>query len=414
MSGLETKRARNTRESTREDKRKDRDTNNGGGNGTGNGGRKPRGNKSHYSSKDNNNKDSNTNGSSERRTRTNERTKYNLNSNSASAQTSTSSSNSGFRPRNLNQTQPSYSSFFSSSTSSHKKSQSQTSYRSHHQQPVQNKEEATSQIKQAGQREQTNKQNENSEHGKHGEHDEHGEHSEPQEGMGSAKIMSWSKIVSKGKEEPKLVDYEIDTPNGEMRRSEVLKTHWKLNNSWTLWVHDVQNPNWGEDDYTQMGVIKTVNNVYSCCNNIKTFSEQMYFLMKGNIFPNWENEANRNGGAWSLKINKKIAGQRASESDRVWMELLMALVGGYLTENADDMKYINGITISPKQTHHCIIKIWNNDKTKSDSSVISQSLFEDYVNSKLPIKIRGKDEMISYFDHMIYRAHCEQSDFKQK
>lgn len=414
MSGFETKRASVTRESTREDKRRERVRNNGNKSENNSSNKKNRGSSKTQS------KDLNTNNISEKQTRNNERTRNSSNTTKYERRSKfdmTGDSNSinhttsiGFQVRNSNQTQPSYSSFFSSSSSSSsfRKANSQQTH-----EPTKKLPSNLDQISEPVLNRASNSSIRTDEMMLQSKEQSIDEKKEEMS-MGASKIMSWSKVVSRGKEEPKLVDYEIDTPNGTLCRSEVLKTHWKLNDSWTLWVHDVQNPNWGEDDYTQMSVIKTINNVYSCCNNIKTFSEQMYFLMKGNIFPNWENEANCNGGAWSLKVNKKIAGQRAFESDRVWMEILMALVGGYLTENIEDMKCINGITISPKQTHHCIIKIWNNDKTKSNSSVISQTLFENYVNSKLPIRIRGKDEMISYFDNMIYRAHCEQSDFKQK
>ena len=32
----------------------------------------------------------------------------------------------------------------------------------------------------------------------------------------------------------------------------------------------------------------------------------MYFLMKNNIKPIWEDENNKNGGYWSIKISKNI------------------------------------------------------------------------------------------------------------
>ena len=76
--------------------------------------------------------------------------------------------------------------------------------------------------------------------------------------------------------------------------------------------------------------------------------------MKEDIFPNWEDPDNRNGGCLSFKIPSTniISG---------WEELLLKCFTEKIIspEHADE---INGISISPKKEFN-IIKIWFKNST---------------------------------------------------
>ena len=75
----------------------------------------------------------------------------------------------------------------------------------------------------------------------------------------------------------------------------------------------------------------------------------MLFVMKKGIKPTWEDDANRDGGCFSYKINNKSV-------INVWTNLTYSLMGEELSENEGLRENVNGITISPKK-NFCIIKI---------------------------------------------------------
>jgi hypothetical protein len=88
----------------------------------------------------------------------------------------------------------------------------------------------------------------------------------------------------------------------------------------------------------------------------------MLFVMREGITPMWEDSRNRNGGCFSYKVlNKHVP--------EVWKNLFYLLCGEALCEDIDDMKHMNGITISPKK-NFCIIKIWLDISELQDPNVI--------------------------------------------
>jgi len=94
----------------------------------------------------------------------------------------------------------------------------------------------------------------------------------------------------------------------------------------------------------------------------------MYFLMRDNIFPNWEDPDNREGGCWSYKVS-------SNSVKSIWDNLLLKCIyETILDENPEkgkeenikyNMEEINGISISPKKEFN-IIKIWNRNNDNID------------------------------------------------
>jgi hypothetical protein len=71
--------------------------------------------------------------------------------------------------------------------------------------------------------------------------------------------------------------------------------------------------------------------------------------MRKDIFPNWEDPDNRNGGCLSFKVS-------SSNIVNEWVNLLLkCITENILTDNNENE--INGISISPKKEFN-IIKIW--------------------------------------------------------
>tara|TARA_B100000686_G_C16805214_1_gene989489 strand:+ start:3487 stop:3960 length:474 start_codon:yes stop_codon:yes gene_type:complete len=126
-------------------------------------------------------------------------------------------------------------------------------------------------------------------------------------------------------------------------------------NKWGLWYHSINDTDWGQKSYNS---IYTIHNLFDYQYIIDIFKQDhyqngMFFLMREDIFPNWEDPENRNGGCLSFKI----------PSDRIvkeWNDLFLKCI----TENIliDHNKEVNGISISPKKEFN-IIKIWFREHT---------------------------------------------------
>jgi len=98
-----------------------------------------------------------------------------------------------------------------------------------------------------------------------------------------------------------------------------------------------------------------INNLYDfkiMLDNIKNeyFHNSMLFLMRKDIFPNWEDINNKQGSCISLKIpNRDILKQ--------WELLISLIVTHKLFNSEDKNKNINGLSITPKKEFN-IFKIW--------------------------------------------------------
>lgn len=64
------------------------------------------------------------------------------------------------------------------------------------------------------------------------------------------------------------------------------------------------------------------------------------------IKPMWEDEANKNGGRWLIRLNKGF-------SNKIWEDLILAMIG----EQFEGEKDINGIVISIRPTGDAL-SVW--------------------------------------------------------
>ncbi len=141
-------------------------------------------------------------------------------------------------------------------------------------------------------------------------------------------------------------------------------------------------------------------------NKLKFIHEEDFFFMKNDILPLWEDEKNKNGGAYSIKIN-------FLDSFNVWDIITRLLVCG----SYNNLENINGVQISLKKnnvlspqpsginnvnSYCCFIKIWNNDKNnfpKFTREIIHS--FEKEFNNGIYTAFMSKDifgklPMVSY------------------
>lgn len=140
----------------------------------------------------------------------------------------------------------------------------------------------------------------------------------------------------------------------------------RLNFTFNLYYHLPNDKNWDFSSYKIIKSVSTIKEIVSLNENLpdNIIKYCMLFMMKHGIVPMWEDPRNINGGCFSYKVyNKNVVG--------IWKQIVYAFCGGTLMNNRENMKYVNGITISPKK-NFCILKIWlENMKLQNPEEVIT-------------------------------------------
>ena len=157
------------------------------------------------------------------------------------------------------------------------------------------------------------------------------------------------------KDNPNHIDVSDDDTNDTNDINDTnndIETH-PLWNPFTLWFHKLFDNDWNDESYHKILVFDNVEDFWGLTDNMPCLKKGMFFMMKGNILPQWENEENKNGGYVSYKVHM-------SQAMEAWTEMSMSYIGGYITKDVNNLDYINGISISPKR-YHCIIKVWINN-----------------------------------------------------
>lgn len=161
--------------------------------------------------------------------------------------------------------------------------------------------------------------------------------------------------------------------------------NYPLSNKYTLWFHQVNHEDWTSEAYIKVCTIESIQDFWEMSNTLPHITSGMFYVMKEDIFPKWEDVNNLDGGFWSFRVPKK-------ESNVVWYNVIMALISGTLVKNEEANNEICGVSISPK-IHNCIIKIWNNNATHHNPDIITNSI--NHINPR----------------DSIYKKHQEQANF---
>jgi len=141
-----------------------------------------------------------------------------------------------------------------------------------------------------------------------------------------------------------------------------------LHSIWTLWYHSSDNKEWDINSYQKISSVDNLLDFWKLYNSLTNIHLQhgMFFLMRNDILPMWEEDRNKDGGSWSFKIAKK-------ETISAWVELSVSAIGENIMLDEINTKYINGITISPKK-NFSIIKIWISDKKIDDIQYLNKQI----------------------------------------
>jgi translation initiation factor 4E len=149
----------------------------------------------------------------------------------------------------------------------------------------------------------------------------------------------------------------------------------ETNTSWIIWYHNPSDLSWGISSYRDVLEINSLEDFIVLKNSWKLclpdVNEGMFFMMRkfddeNIIYPQWEDQNNKDGGYWSFKVDK-------TQAEEVWFKLCMYMLGEQIPTNSEDAMEINGISISPKK-NFCIVKIWNKNRNNCAVDFLSNEL----------------------------------------
>lgn len=124
----------------------------------------------------------------------------------------------------------------------------------------------------------------------------------------------------------------------------------ELPNVWTVYFHDFMDSSWNRESYEKLVEYNSVVEFWTVMKILKEWlSLGMFFFMRDDIFPKWDDNENKEMSYLSMKILKANTGDFMED-------ILVLLLSNTLVKEGIDIR-INGISVSPKK-NFCICKIW--------------------------------------------------------
>jgi hypothetical protein len=148
-------------------------------------------------------------------------------------------------------------------------------------------------------------------------------------------------------------------------------TEYLFENKWNIWYHHVKN-NWRIDGFNNIFTISNIREFWDINNNIDYIggiNTQHFFMMKEGINPLWEDDNNKNGGCWSIKIP-------IEKTYELWMKLSIYIVGENITPTEPGI--VTGLSICAKNPITSVVKIWNNNNKKNSIKLLPVDIINEY------------------------------------
>ena len=155
--------------------------------------------------------------------------------------------------------------------------------------------------------------------------------------------------------------------------------NYQLNTNWCLWYHSINDINWDNNSYKNLYTIQNLYDLKLINDTIETYHLQnsMFFIMRENIFPTWEDPDNRMGCCISFKISNSILKNQ-------WNFIINHILTEDILKNKENINYLNGISIAPKKEFN-IIKLWLRNKGENYTEFLKE--YEPYfIKEKALIK----------------------------
>ena len=159
--------------------------------------------------------------------------------------------------------------------------------------------------------------------------------------------------------------------------------NFELKNKWVLWYHPTDNNDWSMESYKKVFEMKTYYDLLYIMKNLNNISSGMFFVMRDNIKPIYEDSQNMSGGYWSIRLMKR-------DSYDYFKKIVYYILMENLMKKDEQTSKINGLSISPK-INNCIFKIWNSDYTGLKTSDLRKDI----------------DGLSTHFENTFYLQHKE-------
>ena len=155
--------------------------------------------------------------------------------------------------------------------------------------------------------------------------------------------------------------------------------NYQLNTNWCLWYHNINDTNWKNNSYKNIYDIKNAYDIKFLNDTIHKIHLQnsMFFIMREDIFPTWEDPDNRQGCCVSFKIPNNILKEQFDL-------ILNSILSEDILKDKEDADYLNGFSIIPKKEFN-IIKLWL--RNHDENYTLHLNIYEPYfIKDKALIK----------------------------
>jgi translation initiation factor 4E len=177
-------------------------------------------------------------------------------------------------------------------------------------------------------------------------------------GTGAAFDFSSREKVEKKEREDTSTDTTDPEPQTQERAaaSKSSSSEHHLRNTWNLFYRPPANKFSDYEKSTlKLASISTAETFWTIYSHLKSPSQlptvSDYHIFKDGIRPVWEDEANKKGGKWIVRLKKGVA-------DRYWEDLLLAIIGDQFLEAGEE---VCGAVLSVRSGED-VLSVW----TKND------------------------------------------------
>ncbi len=166
-----------------------------------------------------------------------------------------------------------------------------------------------------------------------------------------------------------------------------------LNDKWTLWVNNIDNPkssNW-LDTIIKIISVDSIEKFWYMYNNIPLPSKLIvpadFYLFKNDIIPMWEDTKNKDGGKLTIILKKNTYSDFLNS---IWLNTILACIGNNFYEYENNTEFICGIVLNIRK-HQDRINIWT---STSDENIINNIIYiwKQYIDIKINISFVKHNE----------------------
>eukprot|EP00636_Phaeomonas_parva_P001147 CAMPEP_0118850670 /NCGR_PEP_ID=MMETSP1163-20130328/418_1 /TAXON_ID=124430 /ORGANISM="Phaeomonas parva, Strain CCMP2877" /LENGTH=305 /DNA_ID=CAMNT_0006782899 /DNA_START=332 /DNA_END=1249 /DNA_ORIENTATION=- len=167
-----------------------------------------------------------------------------------------------------------------------------------------------------------------------------------------------------------------------------------LENAWTFWYHRKSKGGAEsyEDSIKSIATFDTVEEFWQIYNHLRRPDEVTvgtdYHLFRAGVKPTWEDEHNRAGGKWIVRLKKGLV-------SRYWEELLIAMIGEQLSDSASD---ICGAVVSVRYSEDSI-SIWNRSSRSDAVNARIKQMARKFLRLPSFVKLEYKPHEDSIIDN---------------